>query len=132
MNYETFTWPNEFRHFDSNLAVSTMTESNQSDDEGSGSDANGTIRTEFDWSVETPTTAVVETVAVAASREPVALEPLYETVDPDALDTLVRSREKNSTDGGVAVTFAFDGYEITVHSDGTVVVRPVEAHSESE
>ena len=109
-----------------------MTESNRSDDEGPGSDASETIRAEFYWSVETPSTAIVGSVAVAADREPLALEPLYETVDPDSLNTLFRSRERNSTDGDATVTFALDGYGITVQSDGTVVVRPVETRSGSE
>lgn len=59
----------------------------------------GSIRAEFDWSVVTPSMAVVETVAIALDMEPTGLEPLYETIDPDALDTFIHSMVTNSTDG---------------------------------
>lgn len=113
----------------STLVVSTMTESERSDDEESPSDTRGAIQAEFDWSEVSPSTAVVETVAIAVDSEPTVLEPLYETVDPDALDTLIRSLETNSTDEDATVTFALDGHEVTVRRDGTVGVRPDEAHA---
>lgn len=109
-----------------------MTKSRRSDDGGASTNVRGSIRAEFDWSEVTPSTAVIESVAIAADREPTAIEPLYETVDPDALDALIRSGGSNSTDGDAAsVTFALDGFEVTVQRGGTVVVRPDEAHAES-
>jgi len=81
-------------------------------------------RAEYDWATTTPSTAVVETVAIASDREPTAIEPLYETIDPDALDALVRSNETVSSRGDVNVTFEFAGLGVAVHGDGGVVVRP--------
>lgn len=109
-----------------------MTKSRRPDDEGPPANTRGAIRAEFDWSVIPPSTAVVETVAIAADREPTVLEPLYETLDPDALDALMRSGGTDSTDGDATVTFALDGYQVTVERGGTVVVRPDEAREESE
>lgn len=109
-----------------------MTEPARSDDDMPASRTRGTIQAEFDWSDVRPSTAVVEMVATAANREPTALEPLYETVDPDALDTLVRSMGANSIDGDATVTFPFEGYQVVVRRDGRVVVRPDEARGESE
>lgn len=109
-----------------------MPESTRSDDGGPTADARGSIRAEFDWSDVLPSTAVVETVAIAADREPMALEPLYDTIDPDALDTLVRSGGTNSANGMASVTFALEGHEATVQPDGTVVVWPVEARTNPE
>lgn len=109
-----------------------MPESRRPDDEGASSDARGPIRAEFDWSDVLPSTAVVETVAIATDREPMALGPLYDAIDPDALDTLVRSGGTDPTDGIASVTFALDGHEVTVRRDGTVVVIPVEARSKPE
>ena len=109
-----------------------MHESKRPDDDGPTSDARESIRAEFDWSVVPPSTAVVETVAIAADREPTGLEPLYETIDPDALDTLIRSMGTNSTDGDATVTFTLDGYQVTVQRDGSVVIRPDKARTESE
>ena len=104
-----------------------MSEPNRPDDDGPTADTRGPIRAEFDWADVAPSTAVVETVAIAANREPTVLEPLYETIDPDALDTLIRSEGINSTGGDAIVTFVLDGNGITVQRDGSVVVRPDEA-----
>lgn len=110
-----------------------MTKSRRPDvDNGSTANAGGSIRAEFDWSEVPPSTAVVETVAIAADREPMALEPLYDVIDPDALDALMRSGGTNSTNGTVTVAFALEGYEVTVRRDGAVVVRPDGADAESE
>lgn len=109
-----------------------MSEPNRPDDDGPPTDTREPIRAEFDWSKAIPCTAIVETVAIAANREPTELDPLYEAVDPEALDTLIQSMETNSTVGDATVTFAFDGHEVTVHRDGRVVVRSAEARAESE
>lgn len=109
-----------------------MSESKRPDDEGHGSDMDEVIRAEFDWSEVPPSTAVVEMVAIAADREPMALESLYDTIDPDALDMLICSGGTNSTNGMATVTFAFYGHKVTVQRDGTVAVRPDVANTEPE
>jgi hypothetical protein len=108
-----------------------MTKSRRGGDDGPAANSQGSIRAEFDWSEVSPSTAVIESVAIAADREPTAIEPLYETVDPDALDALIRSGDPNLTDGDASVTFALDGYQVTVQRGGTVAVRPDEARAES-
>lgn len=63
---------------------------------------------------EQPSLAVVRAVATTADCDPVdggALEPLAESVDPEALDRLFESR-LDGTD--VAVEFQYAGYQITV------------------
>lgn len=67
--------------------------------------------------VEPPSMAVVEAIADLTDRDPVACPPLYDYVDPDALDRLV------SHGGEVRIDFEYDGYEVEV-SDETVTVRP--------
>lgn len=109
-----------------------MSESERPDDDEPTSDARESIQAEFDWSEVTPSTAVIETVAIAADCEPTGLEPLYDAIEPDALNTLIRSMETNLTDGDATVTFAFDGYQVTVQRDGSVIVRPYKARPESE
>jgi len=89
----------------------------------------GTIRAEFDWSMVTPCMAVVETLAVALGRESTAFEPLYESVDPDALDAIVRPDRRRPSAGGLSVQFTHAGHDVTVRRTGTVVVRPVEPRS---
>lgn len=57
---------------------------------------------------------VVETVAAATDRDPVDLPPLYESVDPDALDACVASMASGT------VTFSYAGYAVTVDDEGSV------------
>lgn len=80
---------------------------------------------------ETPSEAVVNAVA-ALSERPVtpfesdgrerALPPLYEAIDPDALDSLFDGGEDGSADR--AVTFRYSEYRVTVESDA-VSLAPV-------
>ncbi|AWB28721.1 hypothetical protein HARCEL1_11815 [Halococcoides cellulosivorans] len=67
-----------------------------------------------------PSTAVVETVAYATDRDPTTLDPLYEAIDPDALDRLIRSSADRSAEA--VVRFSYLDCTITVRADGTVVV----------
>lgn len=61
--------------------------------------------------------AVLQTIADAEGVDPADLEaPLYEALDPDALDALFR------TDVG-SVTFGYHGYTVTVFADGTVDIE---------
>lgn len=59
---------------------------------------------------------VVQRVAAAAGEDVLEMPPLYETVDPDALDSLV----DDLRDGEVAFDYA--GYRVTVTSDGTITL----------
>ena len=106
------------------MAVSLVTPSDRG--EGPATDADGVVRAEYDWSSVTPSTAVIETVAIATNSEPTALARLYRSVDPDALDALLGSREFHPTDGVTTVSFAFAGLDVTVQNDGIVVARPTE------
>ena len=73
---------------------------------------------EFDAS---PSICVVETVADALGTEPNDLRPLYEAVDPGALDALFEPPHQFT---GGRVTFAFEGCTVTVDADGQVAVSP--------
>ena len=102
-----------------------MIGSDRAVDDDPASEDDGTIRAEFDWSSRTPSEGVIETVAIAADAEPTAIDPLYNSVDPDALDALVRSNGRGPKTGDVTVTFTLDGHEVQVRSDGVVIVLPV-------
>lgn len=61
---------------------------------------------------------VVTAVADAEELSPMDLDlPLYEVVDPDALERLVES-----TDAALEVTFSYLGREVTVDGCGAVSV----------
>lgn len=100
-----------------------MTKTDGSDDTETGSEDEERIRAEFDWSSWTPSEGVIETVANAANVDPTAIKPLYGSVEPDALDALVRLDGRDPKHG-VTVTFTHEGYEVQVRSDGVVTVRP--------
>jgi hypothetical protein len=73
---------------------------------------------------ESPSMAVVSAVAAATNTDPTEIEPLYESIDPDALDYLVRggSRSRRGFDGCVSFTVA--GCSVVVHGDRKVVAKP--------
>lgn len=64
-----------------------------------------------------PSERVVTLVANRADADPLRLPPLYEAIDPDALDAFVRG----VPDG--EVRFRYVGYVITVESTGTVHIE---------
>ncbi|WP_254863892.1 HalOD1 output domain-containing protein [Halovivax gelatinilyticus] len=82
----------------------------------------GTVRTQFDGAKTPASTAVVATLADVMDADPVELDPLYSTVDPEALDALVRVR--NETDGDIHSTFIHEDHAITVYSYGVITVTP--------
>lgn len=82
----------------------------------------GTVTASYDWSSVTPSVAIVETVAVAADRESSTLPALYELVDTDALDAVVRLNGSPAAGGLTTVSFRFADHRIRVHSTGEVVV----------
>jgi hypothetical protein len=73
---------------------------------------------------ERPSRSVVAAVAEATGADPKTMPPLYDVVDPDALDQLFGSDtgESSRNDG---VSFRFSGCGVTVYADGrTAVSRP--------
>lgn len=78
-------------------------------------------RTCHDWEGDgSVSTSVVQGVAAVTGDAPTEIEPLYEAVDPDALDRLVASLRG---DGGGEVRFVLDGCEVTVEADGAIEFR---------
>ncbi|MFC6719574.1 HalOD1 output domain-containing protein [Natrialbaceae archaeon GCM10025810] len=71
----------------------------------------------YDSVTEITSVRVVEALAAALETSPFDMEPpLYDAIDPEALDLLFR----DGTDG--EVRFAYEGHAVTVRSDGTVIV----------
>lgn len=81
-----------------------------------------TVRTQFKQEKTPASLAVVATLAEVMDADPVKLDPLHSTVDPDALDTLLRVG--NGTTGDAHLTFTHEGHEITVCSYGVVSITP--------
>ncbi|WP_290819322.1 HalOD1 output domain-containing protein [Halovivax sp.] len=61
---------------------------------------------------------IVEAVAEREGTDPLELtEPLYDAVDPDALDALFEGLADDAS-----LTFAYHGYRITVDGAGEIVL----------
>ena len=64
---------------------------------------------------------VVTAVSDALGAEPTAVDPLYWSIDPDALDALFESTVDESG-SSVQVAFVHDGCSVAVRGDGEVLV----------
>ena len=98
-----------------------------SDEDSPSSDAGmprETIQNQYEWSAIEPSTAVVKTVVLAANCGYQELSPLYEWIDPDALDAMIAPPLAQNTGTGASISFTYTGYFVTVHSTGAVHVAP--------
>ena len=66
---------------------------------------------------------VIEAVAEREGVDPLDLRvPLFESIDPDVLDLVVRSADGGTDRSTVRVSFSYYGYEVSVAADGSVDV----------
>jgi hypothetical protein len=72
-----------------------------------------------------PSQRVIEAVAAVTGTDPSQTEPLFDAVDPDALDELFAStwsgRVRPSTG---RVTFRYGEHDVTLHAGGRIVMAP--------
>jgi len=86
--------------------------------------ATETYYAHYDWEDDgEPSRCVIETVAAATGTEPLDMEPLYDTVDPEYLDRVFEPRSGCSPSDG-RITFRFQGCDVSVDTDGWTVVSP--------
>jgi len=75
---------------------------------------------------ERPSRSVIESVAEANETEPDRLRPLYDVIDPDALDAMFDpDADRDRSAANASVSFRFEGCAVTVHADGRTVVSRV-------
>ncbi len=70
--------------------------------------------------------SVVDALADANDVDPLELDPLYEAIDPDALDSLFSHLVGGDTPRHGTVRFTTNGYEVEVTSSGRVHLTPVD------
>ncbi|WP_458191031.1 HalOD1 output domain-containing protein [Haladaptatus sp. NG-WS-4] len=77
-----------------------------------------------------PSIVVLIQAAIAArdGPDPSECPPLYEAIDPDALDTLFAPLHRESERHG-KVIFEYCGYEVTFHADRTIELESIDAES---
>lgn len=71
------------------------------------------------WTDRSPSVAVVEAVAAMTGDEPTAIEPLTESVNPDAMDRLI---EPGTPRTDLSVTFTYNGCTVTAEANGDITV----------
>lgn len=65
---------------------------------------------------------LVRSVGAITNDEPLAVEPLYNSVDPDALEAFVRSLRRSNEERG-SVEFPLHGCHVMVQGNGTIEIR---------
>lgn len=82
-----------------------------------------------DGNDRSPVTVIVETLASAADVDQTDLPPLYEFVDPDAINALFE-RRREAEDADALLSFQVDTWNVFVRADGRIrvcdVTRPVD------
>ena len=83
-----------------------------------------TYRHQYDWdSPEQLSSAIIAAVATVADTEPTELEPLYDCVDPDALNALFRPLSEDRPRSHGYLSFSLGEYEVAVHGHGEIIVN---------
>lgn len=77
------------------------------------------LERDIDETGHSPSTAIITAVADASELDATELDPLVETLDPDALDTLYASGNPELT-----VSFAYHGWDVTLRGDGRLLIHP--------
>lgn len=78
---------------------------------------------------ETLTETIVIAVADATGVDPLDLDPLYDSIDPDAIDRAFESTGEGAPATTDQLAFDYAGCEVTVRADRSVVVAPTGAAS---
>ena len=77
----------------------------------------------YDWSSVAPSIAVAEVIGDVKNSDANELDPLYEHVDPEALDRIIDPEIESRFDKLNRVSFAYGEWTVTVRSSGEVRVR---------
>lgn len=67
---------------------------------------------------ESPSEAIVSTIAAKEHVSETKLPPLYSQIDPDALDQLVAGRP----DGSVQISFTYNGYSVRIRDSDVIEI----------
>ena len=66
---------------------------------------------------ERTATVLIDAVASLREVDQTALEPLYDTVDPEVLDSLCAGPD---ADCSLQISFQYEGYAVTILGDGRI------------
>lgn len=92
-----------------------------SDDVPTDPGPDGPIR--YEWrNPDRPSTTLIDAIATTTDRDPMAMSPLYQWIDPEALDALVSDRDARTAET-VTITFSYDDVLVTIDSTGGIELR---------
>lgn len=78
-----------------------------------------------DWWADQPlSTAVVEAVATVTNTPVTEIDPLYEVVDPDALNDLYEPTSNGTSQRNGYVSFSLQECDVTVFAGGRIELGP--------
>lgn len=83
----------------------------------------------YDEGDRSPTEVISEALAEATGRDPVEGPPLYDFVDPDALDAFFEHRDRGTSDNMI-LKFTVEEWNIFVSDDGRIRVCDATQHTE--
>lgn len=90
------------------------------------------VDAEYDFESDSSATeAIIFALADAVGVEPTELPPLFDYVDPDALNTLFEPPD-DATNGDTLLSFRVDTWNVFVRSDGRIRVCDATQLSEPE
>lgn len=90
-----------------------------------GTDATGPWSVEFEWDGESrPSMLVIELLADVVGVDATDVGPIYEAVDPDALDRLFEDMPDGTARESGRVTFEVSDHTVRVYGSGRLVVWP--------
>ena len=67
--------------------------------------------------------AVVQAVAAATAEDPTQIDPLYESINPDALNELFQFDASGRPQPDTAVQFDYAGFSVVVRETGIIELR---------
>ena len=68
---------------------------------------------------------VIMAVAALTDSEPTELDPLYDFVDPDAIDALFRHAATRDRRTNHRLSFLYHGYDVRIRCDGAIRIERV-------
>ncbi|MGQ4554858.1 HalOD1 output domain-containing protein [Halobellus sp. GM3] len=80
-----------------------------------------TYQFQYDQTTTPPSMAVVTALSEVMGVDPISLDPLQETIDPDALNALASGGD--SAERVVHTTWTQEGYTVTIHNHGVITVE---------
>ncbi|KTG11198.1 hypothetical protein AUR64_04510 [Haloprofundus marisrubri] len=92
----------------------------------------GCYSVEFDPTRDAPSVEIIVAMSTIEDRRTDDIEPLYEVIDPDALDMVFRRGSEVTAERNGRLLFAFNGREVVVYGDGRIDISLTDAEIERE